>query len=211
MYSFAKYKLFIFDWDNTLVESPFLLNLTRYLKQRYWKKPEKIKISNERLDIAKMQRLEEESKVLSSFFDFYLFIQKPKPKPYSLELLSFLKLKHKKIAIFSDGKSERVLKEIHFFSMGNYVDFAMGANSIKRFKPDPAGLLYIMHKYKASRRESIYIGDMAVDIFTARLAGIDSCAIADGLDSISKLKEEKPTYLFETLSGFLRALKEEIR
>ena len=211
MHLLSRYNLFIFDWDNTLVSASFLLNLTRYLKSRYWRKPSSIKIKNKlptsrELSSMRLSDLEIESRIFSAAYSAYLAVQKPKLKPQAVKVLSQLKSSGKKVAIFSDGRSYRILKEIHIFDLGRYIDFALGANTIAKYKPDPTGLLYIMHRFKEGKKKSLYIGDMAIDIVTARMAGIDSCAISDGLSSVLALKREQPTYLFADLEAFLRAL-----
>jgi len=210
MHLLNRYNLFIFDWDNTLVSASFLLNLTRYMKSRYWKRPSSIKIktvpTSRELSGIRLEDLEIESRIFSVAYSAYLAVQKPKLKPQAVKVLSRLKSSGKKVAIFSDGRSYRILKEIHIFDLGRYIDFALGANTIAKYKPDPTGLLYIMHRFKEDKKKSLYIGDMAIDIVTARMAGIDSCAISDGLSSVLALKREQPNYLFADLEAFLRAL-----
>ncbi|MEM0147070.1 MAG: HAD family hydrolase [Candidatus Micrarchaeaceae archaeon] len=210
MHLSEKYSLFIFDWDNTLVSTRFLINAIRYSKRRYWNvaRASKRAIAIKPLDISNVQlkSLEEENKLLSAVYDAYLRIQAPRLKPYAIDVLKTLKSKKIKIAVFSDGRSGRLMKEIHSLGLSKYLDFASGANSFGRYKPDPAGLLYIMRFFKISDKRSIYVCDMNIDIITARLAGIDSCAISDGLSSLESLKKERPTYLMDNLSKLLKSL-----
>lgn len=203
----SKYSLFIFDWDNTLVTAPFITNFIRYFKPRYWKKPSEIPVKPSRISYASMEGMEEESKLFSAVYDFYILFAKPKLKAEAKPLLKLLKERHKKVAIFSDGITARIFKEIHLLGLEDFVDFALGANAIGRYKPDPAGLWYVLYRFKKSRKEAVYIGDMAIDVVTARLAGIASCAIAGGLSSREAIESERPTYLFNNLSELLKALQ----
>ncbi|MEM3781847.1 MAG: HAD-IA family hydrolase [Candidatus Micrarchaeaceae archaeon] len=207
-----KYSLFIFDWDNTLVSTPLLLNLTRYSKSRYWnvaRAAERAESAKKRVSSSSKVRIEgfeEEGKLFSALYDVYLKVQRTKLKPHAVEVLERLRSKGKKAAVFSDGRSVRVLKEIHYLGLSRYFDFVSGADSFGKYKPDPSGLLYIIDLLKANKKRSVYVGDMNIDVITARLAGVDSCAISDGLSSFESLKKEKPTYLLRNLSALMKSL-----
>ena len=45
---------------------------------------------------------------------------------------------------------------------------------------------------------------MAVDVYTARFAGIDSCAIADGVDPYGLLKSVKPDYMVRSIEELMK-------
>ncbi|MGC8676313.1 MAG: HAD family hydrolase [Candidatus Micrarchaeia archaeon] len=205
-----KYDLFIFDWDNTLASPSALMNLTRYTKPRYWSisraRKRAVAEQGKGMGRLELESLEEEHRLLSFVYDLYLKLQKPRLKPKAAEVLEYLKLNGKKVAIFSDGRSGRLMKEIHLFGLSKYLDFAAGANAFRRYKPDPTGLVYIADKFRTSKKRSVYVCDMTIDVITARLAGMDSCAISDGLSSAEALERERPTYLFADLAEFLHAL-----
>jgi phosphoglycolate phosphatase len=56
-----------------------------------------------------------------------------------------------------------------------------GANSFASKKPDPEGLLALMHEAGAAPQETLMVGDSAVDIMTARNAGVWSVGCSYGL------------------------------
>jgi len=207
-----KYDLFIFDWDNTLVKTSFLINATHLFKRRYSSnykyRQQAAKDATLPTNLQVMEK-QKESQLFSLLYDLYIKVQKPQIKPHTVELLKFLKHENKRIAVFSDGKTYRIFKELRLFDLYNYFDIVLGADLINSYKPNPAGINYILKKFKMDKARSIYIGDMFVDITTAKLAGIASCAISNGLDTLNKLKKANPDYMFASLGELLNELKKE--
>lgn len=148
------------------------------------------------------------SRFYSSIYDIYSRIVKPRLKPQTLELLGLLKKRGKKVAIFSDSKTYRLYIETRRLGVVDYLDIApLAAEAIRQYKPNPAGILIIMDRLRVQKARSVYVGDMAVDILTAKLAGIDSVGIADGLDSKEALQAAGADKVFPDLGSFLGALQ----
>jgi phosphoglycolate phosphatase-like HAD superfamily hydrolase/8-oxo-dGTP pyrophosphatase MutT (NUDIX family) len=61
-------------------------------------------------------------------------------------------------------------------------------------------ILELMAEHALDASETIFIGDMVHDIETARHAGVMSCAVLTGYDSLAKLKSASPDLLFRNLS-----------
>ncbi|MGA3020704.1 MAG: HAD hydrolase-like protein [Candidatus Micrarchaeales archaeon] len=205
----SKYDLFIFDWDHTLTTSTILVSIIHTLNKNYGKLNKKSyeKEYDPRNAIRNIRISEDVSRFYSFFDDIYFLLFRPKLKENSLALLDLLRRKHKKIAIFSDSKTYRLVKETRELGVIKYLDCAISAESIDRYKPDPSGLFLISDKLRIPRGRSVYIGDMASDMLTAKFAGMESCAVSDGVDSEALLKDTKPTYLFRNLREFLEALQ----
>lgn len=203
----SKYDLFIFDWDGTLCYSPVLSDVLHFFVKEF-----RIRTidSTANLDInldAAEKAVERESKIVAELYEVYDTFFKAKPMPNAVQLLSFLKKKRKKMTIFSDGTKYRLFKETRNFGLAKYMDLILSASSIDCYKPNPTGLLLIARKLKVSRKRCLYVGDMNIDVRTAKFAGMDSCAVASGLDPYATLKGEKPTHLFRNLSAFLTAME----
>jgi len=209
----SKYELFIFDWDHTLTTSTLAVTLIHLLSAR--RKRARIELVKNRkpseFSAENVEMKEDISKIYSAFDGIYGLLFRPRLKRNAVQLLRLLKQNGKKVAIFSDSRAYRLLRETAELGVMKYVDFALSAESIGYFKPDPTGLLALMDRLKISKRKTLYIGDMAWDVLTAKLAGIDSCAVADGIDSLESLKRERPDYTFARLGSFLQALKSESR
>lgn len=61
-------------------------------------------------------------------------------------------------------------------------------------------ILHLLAEHDLNASETIFIGDMVHDIETARHAGVMSCAVLTGYDSLAKLKSANPDLLFRNLS-----------
>ncbi|MDE1855144.1 MAG: HAD hydrolase-like protein [Candidatus Micrarchaeota archaeon] len=205
----SKYDLFIFDWDHTLTTSTLFVTLLYYLvKRSKHKSTEGMRKKHPSDFSAKNVEIKEEvSKIYSAFDDLYGVVFKPKLKPDAIRLLAMLRKRRKRIAIFSDSKTYRLLKETEYLGVLRYVGKVLSAESIGYYKPDPTGLLLLIDRFHVPKERSLYIGDMAGDVLTAKLAGIDSCAICDGIDSPERLRNEKPDYVFPQLGSFLDAIE----
>ena len=209
----SKYQLFIFDWDGTLSTSSFLVRLSRLFKLRY--SPEYIKRHHEEYanetDYRNIKKRETSNAIYSGIYDLYSTFASQELRPQAKDVLFKLKKLNKKIAVFSDSNSYRLVSEIKKLGMVDSFDLIISAQEIGYYKPDPTGLLSIIDRLKIKKEESIYIGDMASDILTARFAGISSCAISGGLDPLKFLEIEKPDYLIHGFDEMLGALEERKR
>jgi len=60
-------------------------------------------------------------------------------------------------------------------------------------------ILHLLAEHDLNADETVFIGDMTHDIETARHAGVMSCAVLTGYDSLEKLKGANPDLLFRNL------------
>ena len=205
-------ELFIFDWDGTLATSGALIRVSKMLKVRYrlgyiLKHKERYKIRS----VNDLEIKEETSKFISTIYGLYSKLSKVSLKPGSEELLKLLKEEKKRVCIFSDSNTTRLMAETRGTNVVKYVDFILSADSINRYKPDPSGILLITDKYKVKKGRVVYIGDMASDVYASRFAGVKACIVADGLDPIQLIKDAKPEYLFTSMKAMLDSLNRQKR
>lgn len=197
-----RYSLFIFDWDGTLSTSTSIVKLARLITRRY--SVSHITVNSDRYRVERMPKFKDErtGRLYSLAYWIYSIIYKPKLKPGVLELLKLLKKKGKKIAIFSDSNRFRLAIEVNRLGVMDYADFVLSADSIKKLKPNPTGLITIVKQFGYRKGRCIYVGDMASDVFTARFAGLKACAVADGVDSYGLLKRVGADYITRSIGAF---------
>lgn len=82
-----------------------------------------------------------------------------------------------------------------------------GGNSLAMKKPDPAGILKLMEEAGANAAGTVMIGDSAVDIRTARNAGVRSAGVTWGFQP-ETLKQDPPDALFDDVASLTRWLLE---
>ena len=60
------------------------------------------------------------------------------------------------------------------------IDFVIGCEDVKTFKPSPEGILAACRRFSAAKSEVIYTGDNLVDAEAAQAAGVDFAAVLTG-------------------------------
>jgi phosphoglycolate phosphatase len=75
----------------------------------------------------------------------------------------------------------------------------VGGDEMPARKPDPAALLLLTERFQASAAETLFVGDSAVDVATARAAGVRVVGVSYGLDP-EGLKAARPDLLLDDLA-----------
>ncbi len=206
----GRYDLFIFDWDGTLNSMRTIMKVNESIKRKLhlWNRDSNMK-NFRSMDYDLKKRIESEEKkndILTYLFDVLLNLSRPKLHNNSLKTIKILRSSGKKVAIFSNGRSYRLIKELDYLGIANYFDTIVSARELNALKPNPTGLKLIINALKVKPGRCLYIGDMVDDIITAKLAHVDSCAIADGFDSYHKLRSVRPDYIFKSIEEMGKAL-----
>lgn len=206
----GKYDLFIFDWDGTLCRMKLVLRANEILKRtlHVWNEDSSIK-DFKRLNYdlkKKLKSIEERNDLTTALFDVFMGLDKPTLHNDSLKLMERLKAKGKKIALFSNGGSYRIVKELGYLGLIGYFDIIVSARDLNAIKPNPTGVRYILSTLKVKQDRCLYMGDMIDDMLAAKLAHVHSCAVADGFDSYHKLKSIHPDYIFKSIEELYKSL-----
>jgi len=123
------------------------------------------------------------ARALQHFLDYYgeHMLDFTKPYPGVREALDQLHEAGVPLAILTNKPvrfSIRLLKglglDLHFFRI-------YGGNSFEEKKPHPRGIDMLVAEASAARERTIMVGDSAVDIRTARNAGVQACGVSWGL------------------------------
>lgn len=110
-----------------------------------------------------------------------------KTRPYDgiIDLLSELKLRNMKLAVFSN-KADEFTKRIVQALMPGYFNEVVGLSSEAQRKPNPSGALGISKRLEILPDNMIYIGDTGIDMQTANNAGMYAVGVLWGF----RTKEE---------------------
>ena len=101
------------------------------------------------------------------------------PFPNCIETVG--QLNSKKQAIHSNKPEQFVRKILKCFDFIQPFQTIVGGDTLESRKPDPEGLLHILHQAEVSAKNALMVGDSAIDIETARRAGVRSCGVTYGI------------------------------
>lgn len=78
-----------------------------------------------------------------------------------------------KLAVCSNKRVEFTRELVSALGLGDHFAHVLGPDDVQgRSKPDPAMLLEGLARLEVSARDAVYVGDMVVDVQTARAAGV---------------------------------------
>ncbi len=137
-------------------------------------------------------------KVLATFkywYDGHYHI-KSKPYPGINELLASLRQLELKLAVLSNKPHDFTLNCVqHYFS--DTFDWVQGHMDEYPRKPDPASAKYILKKLGVSTDQTIFVGDTATDINTAKNSGLASVGVAWGFRGEQELTQAGADYIIK--------------
>lgn len=113
--------------------------------------------------------------------------------------LAALKAVALKLAICSNKPRALTLDLLSYFRLANCIDVVVGPEDVPRPKPAPEMLTMALERLHVSPAEALYVGDMVVDIETARGAGVRVWVVATGSNDRATLEAGRPDRLLESL------------
>lgn len=127
------------------------------------------------------------------------------------ELLRDMKAQGAKLAVVS-SKPTPVLKAV-LEEKGVLDCFAevVGADRVRRAKPDPEGILATAEKLGLKREEILYCGDTVIDAEAGMRAGVDLCPVLNGTTPAEDFENYPHVFLAQELPQLHRWLKEETK
>jgi 2-phosphoglycolate phosphatase len=125
--------------------------------------------------------------------------------PGAAEALAHLHAAGKKIALCSNKLSQYSRELLRFLNIADYFAAVVGPEDVGQPKPAPDMLLAAMKQLDVTATETLYVGDMVVDIKTARAASVCVWVVPTGTDDREKLAAAKPDRLLDGLRDLLEA------
>lgn len=188
--------LFIFDLDGTLVDAYKAVwkSLNFALKKLGLASVtlEKVKRSvgrGDRLFVETFFPHGESSRALKLYRTHHrkALLSFSRLKPGARRLIDQLRKKGKKTAVASNRP--QMFTNIILRRLGLRPDYVLCADRIGKRKPDPKILLEILHRFRIKRKNAVYIGDMDIDMETARRAGIDAVFVTGGSSTLRSVRK----------------------
>lgn len=126
--------------------------------------------------------------------------------PGAADLLARLRAVGKKVGLCSNKPRpfSRVL--LAHLGIAECFDLVLGPEDVPRPKPAPDMLHRALERLGLTAAEVLYVGDMTVDIQTARAAGVTVWVVPTGSDPRAVLEEARPDRLLEGLHEMVAEL-----
>jgi phosphoglycolate phosphatase len=115
--------------------------------------------------------------------------------PGVMDTLSTLKASGLRLAVCSNKPRDFTRVLLDALSLAAFIELAIGPEDADRIKPAPDMLLAALKRLNVAPAEALYVGDMIVDIETARAAGVTVWVIPTGSDERSVLQAARPDRL----------------
>ena len=202
-------KSVIFDLDGTLVDAyeAIIQSVNFTLKKLDYKEalPKRIRLAvgwGDRKLLGAFIKEQDLNSALAIYRRHHRITLKRYSKllPGAKELLEYLKKRDFKTAIASNRPTEFTNIILRRLGLRKYFDYVLCADKLPKGKPHPEILLRIMKKLKIKPRQVVYVGDMTIDVETARNAGIRSIAMLGGSSSLTEIKKAKPFKILKSLA-----------
>ena len=94
-----------------------------------------------------------------------------------------------KLAVFSLNFRSTILKSLEMAGILEKFEFFVGREDVRRWKPDPDGLLMILDYFKVNLEEMIYFGDLEKDLSAGASAGVESYYIDTLINHVRNKKK----------------------
>ncbi len=126
--------------------------------------------------------------------------------PGAAEVLAGLKQRGLKTGICSNKPVDFTRELVRLLGVADFLDVVLGPEDAGRHKPAPDILLAAMRRLDVEPGQTLYVGDMVVDIQTARAAGVTVWVVATGSETAQDLDQAQPDRRLRDLLEVLRLL-----
>lgn len=186
------YRLYLFDFDYTLVNSEaailkcFHITLKKF---GYDDQPDAMIRSTIGLPmidaVKKILATKDEEKARTFLHAYSLEADRYMTPgtfffPHTVATLRLLRETGAKIAIISNKTHHRIQEKFDQDGVPDLIDLIIGSNDVTLHKPDPTGLLMALQHFNFSKQDAVYLGDSYIDAEAARNAGLDFIGLTTG-------------------------------
>ena len=122
-------------------------------------------------------------------------------------VLEFLKETTVPLALYTNKPGAPTMRLLDHFHITSYFAAIYHADNVSRLKPDPAGLLEIMHALDVHSRNVLMVGDGLHDIAVARAAGVRSVGLLQGNTPEEEMRRMNPDWVATSFVDFVNLLQ----
>ena len=192
-----KYKLFIVDYDGTLIDS---MGMWRHLLSSFLK-DNNISFDVDIDEISKEQTNSESVKYIHDNYFYNITYKELENKMYEyvkkqyvlqkekLGAKAFLKelKKHGKVVLFSATANELLNDSFKTTGLDEYLDYVYSASNMNTTKTNGIGFLKIIELENVKKEDTLVVEDIYHAIKTAKEQGFDSLAIYDNQEDWNEI------------------------
>ncbi|MDI9384977.1 MAG: HAD family hydrolase [Verrucomicrobiota bacterium] len=203
-----RFKGYIFDLDGTLIDSfPAITESVNHVRTRHGLEPLSIAKVKTKVGHGLEYLLEKTVPDLDAISDQETYkthhekviLEKTVLLPFADEVLRQLHGEDKKIALASNKMRDFSNRILEHFGLLPLFDLVLGPESVPCRKPAPDMLEIALARWKLAPNDVLYVGDLNVDVETARAAGLPVCILLGEYPSRETLEAAAPDYLIESL------------
>ncbi len=209
------YKLAIFDFDGTLVDSaPGIVDVMREVCVEYKFSDKTLELWSHLIGVPLVRQVE----ILFPDHgqDFFEEVAKRYREIYDLkaieicppfagleEMLRNLADANILITIASSKRRHLIDTVLEYHGLTKYFSLIVGAEEVTRHKPEPESVLLTLAKLNVAAQDAVVIGDSSYDLDMARNAGVDAIGVTTGIHTRELLAKSEPRWVVEGLSEVL--------
>jgi phosphoglycolate phosphatase len=112
--------------------------------------------------------------------------------PGAAEVLAALHRSGKRLAVCSNKPVAYTRELLEHFGLMSFLNAVVGPEDVAHLKPAPDMLLLALARLGVSPEEALYVGDMVVDIATARTSGVKVWVVPTGSEAPAVLAAARP-------------------
>jgi 2-phosphoglycolate phosphatase len=204
------YKLVIFDFDGTLVDSATGIwhtanEMAKKYKMKSFKRDFIIRQVGTGLDNfisdvfpgqVKQYGMKEVMKIYRGIYDMKY---KDGLRIYRnvKQTLKYLYARGVLLAIASNKLKKYVDNINAELGINDYFDITLGSEDVLRRKPDPFVVRHLMKKYSVRKKDVLFVGDSQYDVETAKNAGVDCAYLTYGYADKKIIRKLKPEFYLD--------------